>query len=383
MWRKAVKLPPDDRDRRPHQVTIDAITLYRVKLKLTVPYHVSYRVYEDFEPIIAEVILADGRTGWGEGHISPGHTFESVDGGWAYCKDHAATLVGQDAAAAKAAMIAAAPESPVAASALITAIEMAEGNTHLAIAEDIALPLLTPFHATAHEDIPAEVDKRVAEGFRTLKVKVGKDWEEDVAKVRVVQQAAKGRAIIRLDANRGFNREDGCRFAAALDPEGIELFEQPCGSKDWDDNAAVAAVSTVPVMLDESIYGMADIERSADIDGIGFIKLKLKKIGGIDMLADALHRIRALGMTPVLGDGVSSEICCWMEACVARSTIDNAGEFNGFLKPDARLFANPIAFENGHMLIPAWFTPEIDRDALAAHTIDSAAFRRAAARAAG
>lgn len=354
---------------------VEEIALYRVKLPLTVPYHVSYRVYEDFEPIIAEIRTGDGRTGWGEGHISPGHTFESVDGGWDYCKAHAGTLTGRDVAEAKAAMIAAAPESPVAASALIAALEMAEGNAHLDLAAPVSLPLLTPFHATDHADIPAEVDRRVAEGFRTLKVKVGKNWKEDVAKVRCVQQAAKGRAVIRLDANRGFDRADGCRFAAALDPEGIELFEQPCDSHAWDDNAAVAAVSAVPVMLDESIYGMADIERAAEIEGIGFIKLKLKKIGGIDMLADALHRIRALGMQPVLGDGVSSEICCWMEACVARSTIDNAGEFNGFLKPDARLFANPIEFADGHMRMPAGFVPEIDRDALAAHTIDTARFR--------
>jgi hypothetical protein len=34
-------------------------------------------------------------------------------------------------------------------------------------------------------------------------------------------------------------------------------------------------------------------------------------------------------MEPVLGDGLS-EIGCWMEACVARTTIHNAGEFNGF-----------------------------------------------------
>src|SRR5690606_1768005 len=131
------------------------------------------------------------------------------------------------------------------------------------------------------------------------------------------------------------------------------------------------------------IYGVTDIERAAEIEGIGFIKLKLKKIGGIDMLAATLHRIRALGMEPVLGDGVSSEICCWMEACVARSTIDNAGEFNGFLKPRARLSANPSAFSQGSMHLPAGFVPEVDRDALEAHAIDTARFARASVGAGG
>jgi L-alanine-DL-glutamate epimerase-like enolase superfamily enzyme len=359
------------------KVTIAEITLYRVKMLLSVPYHVSYRVYEDFEPIIVEARNSDGRVGWGEGHISPGHTFETIDGGWAFCRDCAEKAVGLGVAAAKADIAARVPESPVAASALVTALEMLEGHPKLRLDKDVSLPLLTPFHSTDPADFPAEVDARVADGFRTLKVKVGKNWEEDVAKVRAVQQAAKGRAVIRLDANRGFNREDGCRFAAALDPEGIESFEQPCDAHAWDDNAAVAAVSTVPVMLDESIYGLDDIKRAGDIEGIGSVKLKLKKMGGLDLLVEGLTLIRDLGMNPVLGDGVSTELCCWMEACVARSTIDNAGEFNGFLKPRDRLFANPLRFANGALHMEAGYTPEIDRDKLKAYTIDTIRFAKA------
>jgi L-alanine-DL-glutamate epimerase-like enolase superfamily enzyme len=355
-------------------VTIAEITLYRVKMPLSVPYHVSYRVYEDFEPIIVEARDHDGRIGWGEGHISPGHTFETIDGGWEFCRDCAEGAISQPVADAKATIAARVPDSPVAASALVTALEMLENHSVLTLDSDVSLPLLTPFHATDHADFPAEVDARVAEGFRTLKVKVGKNWEEDVAKVRAVQQAAKGKATIRLDANRGFNREDGCRFAAALDPEGIESFEQPCHAHAWDDNAAVAAVSTVPVMLDESIYGLDDIRRAGDIDGIGSVKLKLKKMGGLDLLADGLNLIRELGMVPVMGDGVSTELCCWMEACIARTTIDNAGEFNGFLKPSDRLFANPLRFEDGALHMEAGYTPDIDRDKLKRYTIDEAQF---------
>ncbi len=355
---------------------IEEITLYRLKMPLTVPYHVSYRVYDEFEPIVVEARDGDGRIGWGDGHISPGHTFETVDGGWQFCLPLAEAAIGRGIADAKGAIAARVPEGPVAATALVTALEMLEGHALLEIDAPTRLALLTPFHATDHADIPAEVEARLADGFRTLKVKVGKDVDTDLAKVAAIQRAARGRATIRLDANRGFSREDGCRFAAALDPEGIELFEQPCGSNDWDDNAAVAAVSTVPVMLDESIYGMDDINRAGPIDGVGFVKLKLKKMGGLDLLKAGLERIRALGMRPVLGDGVSTEIGCWMEACVARHAIDNAGEFNGFLKPRARLFADPLKFADGALLLEPGFTPEIDRDVLAAHTIDRARFAR-------
>jgi L-Ala-D/L-Glu epimerase len=246
---------------------------------------------------------------------------------------------------------------------------MLEGSPLLCVDEDARIPLLTPFHAGDEADIPDEVERRLADGFCTFKVKVGKAVDQDLARVRAVQTALAGRATIRLDANRGFSRVDGCRFAAALLPAGIELFEQPCASADWEANAAVAKVSTVPVMLDESIYDLGDIERAAGIEGVGFVKLKLKKLGSVARLKRGLERIRELGMEPVLGDGVAAEIGCWMEACVARTTIRNAGELNGFLKPRARLFKVPLRFAAGALHLEAGFAPEIDRAALEAHRV--------------
>jgi hypothetical protein len=82
-------------------------------------------------------------------------------------------------------------------------------------------------------------------------------------------------------------------------------------------------------------------------------------------------------MEPVLGDGLGSEIGCWMEACVARSTIRNAGEFNGFLKPKTRLFAEPLAFSSGELVLPAGFVPIIDRAVLKAHEIAAERFAMA------
>lgn len=63
------------------------------------------------------------------------------------------------------------------------------------------------------------------------------------------------------------------------------------------------------------------------------------------------------------------------QAAVARTTIRNAGEFNGFLRPSVRLFANPLDFSEGAIHFKAGYWPEMDRDVLAAHTIDSARYQ--------
>jgi len=105
------------------------------------------------------------------------------------------------------------------------------------------------------------------------------------------------------------------RFAAALDPSGIELFEQPCPAEDWDANAKVASVSPVPVMLDEPICELADVKRASRIPNVGFCKLKLKRFGGLDLLREALDAVRQSGMESVLVmDSRARSVAGWRPA---------------------------------------------------------------------
>jgi L-Ala-D/L-Glu epimerase len=343
------------------------IVLRTVRLPLIRPYVLSYRTFTEFEPIIVEVRDEHGRIGWGEGHISPGSSRETRDGGWTFCREHAAAIIGKDSSEAKSIIASEGAASKVAATALLTAIEMLEEHPLLTVDRESRLPLLTPFNSSVPADIEREVEQRLKDGFRTFKIKIGKSAEDDTRRVKLIQGAIAGRATIRLDANRAYSEADACRFAIALDPAGIQLFEQPCPTEDWDANAKVASVSPVPLMLDEPICELADVKRASAIANVGFCKLKLKRFGGLDLLRQALDAVHEWGMEAVLGDGLSSELGCWMEACVARFTIRNAGEFNGFLKPKIRLFAEPLQFAAGELVLPSGFTPSIDTDVLAAH----------------
>ena len=350
---------------------IREITLYRADLPLVTPYRLSYRTFESFEPLIVEIRDEDGREGWGEQHISPGSSAETRDGGWAFAREVGARLPGMTPADAKRHVAGRAGESEVAATALMTALEMLEDASVLTSAEDRRFRLLTAFDATEGAEIEREVETRLEQGFRTFKIKVGKDVGRDIEYLGLIQRAAAGRATLRVDANRAYSQGDGCRFAASIDPDGVELFEQPCASEDWDANAAVAAVSAVPLMLDEPICDLADIDRAATIPGVGLCKVKLKRFGSLAHLKAAIERIHSHGLGAVLGDGLGAEINCWMEARVADGLIDNAGEFNGFVKirSEARLLADPLPFEAGEIRLPAGWRPRMDRKRLATRTV--------------
>ena len=343
-----------------------AVTLHLLKLPLRVPYKLSLGVIREFDTLLVEARDDDGRTGWGEATYLTGYSEEIVGDSWRLACDLAPGLCGLDLAAARGKALAVHPEAPFTATAFVSAMEMMEGHPLLEVEAPVAVPLLAIVNASERQEIADEIEGHLAAGYGTLKVKVGFDIEPDLARVAFIQDVLGGRATIRIDANQGYDTLDGCRFAASLDGAGIELLEQPCAAGDWEAAKAVAKVSAVRLMLDESIYGLEDVERAADLGVASLIKFKLMKAGGLGRLAEALELIRSLGMEPVLGNGVAGEIGCWMEACVARGLIHNAGEMNGFLKPQHSILSRPLRIEQGALIVGPGPLPEVDPEALAA-----------------
>jgi len=338
--------------------TIDELSLLRLSVPLSVPYKLAFGPVAAFDTILVRAVRG-GRVGLGEATILNGYTDETIEASWLRARALAPRLAGLSGEAGKAFVARELADAPFTATAFATAIEMAEGHAALRIERPAQVPLLAGINATDEAGIAREIEAALAAGFGTLKIKAGFDVDGDLARVRDIQRVNAGRARLRLDANQGYSREDGCRFAAGLDPADIELLEQPCAAEDWEANEAACRVSTVPMMLDESIYNLADIDRAAAM-GARFVKLKLMKMGSLDGLETGLRRIRELGLEPVLGNGVASDVGCWMEACIARSHITNAGELNGFLRQKEQLAVPPLRVERGAVQLAPGFVPELD-----------------------
>jgi len=352
---------------------IERLIIRRVSTPLTQPYKLSFGPVEAFDMILVEVIDTDGRHGWGEATVLTGYTDETIEQAWETALGISEQLRGKVIDEAKIIAMRAHATTPFTATAFVSACEMAEGNTFLSDVEQRSTPLLAIVNNTRPEAITDEIEARLAEGYRTLKIKVGFDLRPDMERLAFIQSLVADRAALRVDANQAYTEQEGVAFVGGIDPGNIELVEQTCAAGDW---AAAVAVSKearrngVPFMLDESIYDLGDVDRAADLDCADIIKLKLMKMGGLDALSDGLDHIRNRGMKPVLGNGVAGDIGCWMETCVAAEKLDNAGEMNGFLKPKTRLFDVPMRLENGTLILEPGANVRVDRDALDAHTLD-------------
>lgn len=338
---------------------IARIRLTRLKVPLKAPYRLAFGPVTHFDTVVAECEAPDGASGLGEATVLTGYTDETIEGAWRTAGEIAGRIQGLESRAAREMLKTLVKEHPFTVTAFATAIEMLEGSPYLRNDFLREVPLLAGINAVGEEAVREEFERLYGEGYRTFKVKVGFELDKDLAHVSTCQRLAKGRAKLRIDANQGYSAATGVAFMRRVDPADIELFEQPCPAGDWDGHMEVVRAARVPVMLDESIYGLEEIERAASLEAARFVKLKLMKLASLEALGAALERIRALGMSPVLGNGVACDLGCWMEACVAARHIDNAGEMNGFLRARAGLLTEALEVRAGALVLKPGFVPKL------------------------
>ena len=160
-------------------------------------------------------------------------------------------------------------------------------------------PPLLPTSFTISIAAPPEMARMAAQAaaYPILKLKLG--GEDDVACVAAVR-AARPDARLRVDANAAWTPEEAVRRLRVLAPYHLDLVEQPVARDDIAGLGFVQAHTDLPVIADESLQTLADVERLAQA-GVRGINLKLNKVGGLAPALVIAQRARALGLQIMLG----------------------------------------------------------------------------------
>jgi L-Ala-D/L-Glu epimerase len=116
-----------------------------------------------------------------------------------------------------------------------------------------------------------------ADGFRTLKLKVG--LAGDVTQVATVRQTLGSKVAIRVDANGAWSVADAVERLRALDRHEIELAEQPVGV--LEQMADLRGQVPVRLAADESLVSPRDARRARELAACDLAAIKLAKVGGI------------------------------------------------------------------------------------------------------
>lgn len=128
----------------------------------------------------------------------------------------------------------------------------------------------------------AEIAQEAVErGFRTLKVKVGIDRDQDVARVRAVREAVGPAIKLGVDANGGWTPEEAVQTLQRMYEYGIYFAEQPVAPEEITEMAEVRRQIRVPLIADESIYTLQDAMTLAHLGAVDVFSIYVGKAGGI------------------------------------------------------------------------------------------------------
>jgi L-alanine-DL-glutamate epimerase-like enolase superfamily enzyme len=301
---------------------VASVEIIPVRLPLREPFVVAYASYPDTLSVLVRIRTRDGMEGWGEATPDPNVTGETWGGTTETLRrDLAPALIGRDARnreAALSALGARVEGAPAAKAALDIAL-------HDLVARAAGLPLWQLLGGRARDALQisrvismgeptamATAAKRhVADGFRTVKVKVGDAADPllDARRVAAVRQAVGAEIAIKVDANQGW-RSPGTAIAAirAMAVSLPAYVEQPVLWWDMEGLAEVRRQTGAMIMIDEGCHGPRDMLRAVSLRAADLVNIKLMKSGGI-LNALKLNAIaEAAGIPAQIGTMVESSV---------------------------------------------------------------------------
>lgn len=129
-----------------------------------------------------------------------------------------------------------------------------------------------------HADMLAELEEKLAEGFRSFKIKGGIDAGNDIALLLEMRRIAGPGVQLYIDANQMYDRETARRVLLALDGV-IDCIEEPMAVHDDAGRLDLARRTRVPLLGDDSVFTLADVSRQLALGALDRISIKMPRTG--------------------------------------------------------------------------------------------------------
>ena len=337
-----------------------ALELHRVAMPLVRPFETSFGRQSARDVLLVRVRTSVG-DGWGEcvAMTDPVYSSEYVAGAEAVIRDYLGpALLAQESVTAEsvAGVLAFVVGHRMAKAAVETAVldaqTRAEGvsfGEFFGADRDLVDCGVSVGIAPTIDDLLAEVDGYVAEGYRRIKLKIKPGW--DLEPVRAVRELI-GDLPLQVDANTAYSRAD-IEHLGRLDEFALLLIEQPFVEDDILTHIALAEQIETAVCLDESILN-ADVA----VDAIGrgatsIVNVKAGRVGGY-LEAVRVHDACAELGVPVWCGGML-ETGLGRAANVALAAMANftlPGDTSGSSRYYAEDLTEPFVLVDGQLAVP-------------------------------
>ena len=283
---------------------IKEVKVWEADLGNTKPYTIAFKTVDQVRNAFVEITLENGITGLGSGNPSEYVVGES----FAQClqalqEENIEFLIGRDIREFNQVAFEVwkkFPKNPSARAALDIAL-------YDAFTKNLGVPLVR-FLGQKIKSLPTSntigiknVDETIREaqdfiqrGFKILKVKLGKDLEQDIERLVKLREILGNKIIIRIDANQGYSKEQTIDFYKRTKHLEIELIEQPLPARSVSEMKSLPNEIKALIAADESLLTPTDALNLVTPPGAsGIFNIKLMKCGGVSQalkIADIAHQ---------------------------------------------------------------------------------------------
>lgn len=186
-------------------------------------------------------------------------------------------------------------------------------------------PLKMPLTSyTIGIDTPNVLREKVADAkdFKVLKIKLGRDNDKELINtIRSVSDLP-----LYIDANQGWNdKAEAIDMIYWLHDKGALLIEQPMDKTNMDGNAWLTGRSPIPILADEAVQRLPDLD--ALKGAYHGINIKLMKSAGMYEAHQMILKARSFGMKILIG--CMSETSCATQAGIALAPLCDWADLDG------------------------------------------------------
>ncbi|WP_314177172.1 mandelate racemase/muconate lactonizing enzyme family protein [Streptomyces winkii] len=195
------------------------------------------------------------------------------------------------------------------------------------------------------EEVVEGAKRSAAAGLRGVKIKVGKPSPAEDAERLAAVRAAVGRELeLMVDANQAFTAAEAIRRARTYEPLDVAWFEEPLPAGDLAGHGRLAASTSVPVAVGESLYSAQQFGAYLAAGAAGIVQVDVARVGGITPWLKVAHAAEVLNIA------VSPHFL--MELHVSLATAVPNGIFVEHIPQLGAITHSTLSIENGCVAPP-------------------------------
>lgn len=232
------------------------------------------------------------------------------------------------------------------------------------------------------EKLAALARQAVADGFRTIKLKVGGNIADDMRRLRLARAAVGEDIAIAVDANQRWDVGSAIKWIRALAPCRPAWVEEPTSPDDVLGHAAIrAAVAPVPISTGEHTHNRVMFKQLLQARAVDLLHIDAARVGGVNenlaiLLLAAKFGVRVFPHAGGVGLCEMVQHLAMADfVAISGSMEDRAIEYIDHLHEH---FADPVRIRNGRYLAPTepGFSTEMREASLREHAFpDGPAWR--------